>query len=254
MRRAHLASLSLSAALTTAALTAPVRADDNVVQQAPTTQPAPAAPAAAPQPVVVQPTAVQPAPVAAPAATNDSVVQQTNVTSAPERERPSIFKHGYQGLLAGVLVGAGSGYLVGRKDGWERSDWRAVGLGIGVGSLAGAGLGLSLGFADRADSPGSRYIARDLVGGAAFGGVIGTIVGGISAAAKDDAEHVLFGASIGVLAGAGLGVITGIVEGQTRERETAQVTTSNFRMRPDLTVARAANGSSVVAPGLVGVF
>jgi hypothetical protein len=216
---------------------------DNVVQQAPQ-------PAAQPATTVVQPAPVQ----AAPATQAAPVVQQTNVNAGPEEERPSIISHGYKGLLAGALLGAGTGYLVGRREGWERSDWRAVGLGIGIGSLAGAGLGISLGIADRGESRGSRYIARDLLAGAGFGAVLGTIGGGISAAVKNDGEHVLAGASIGVLAGAGLGIITGIIEGRTNRGESSRVTTTSLRLRPDLTVARNEHGSTLVAPGVVGTF
>ena len=80
-----------------------------------------------------------------------AVVQQTNVQT--QDEGPSIFTSGYQGMFAGAAAGGGAGYIVGRKDGWESSDWQAVGLGLGIGALAGAGLGVTLGIADCAGAP-----------------------------------------------------------------------------------------------------
>lgn len=193
---------------------------------------------------------------AAPAAA-DAVVQQTNV-EADEPEGPSIISQGYNGLLAGAVVGLGGGYLVGRRDGWEKSDWRGVGLGIGIGALAGAGLGLTLGFMDKGGARAGRYISRDLMAGAGFGAVLGAISGGISAAIKSEPEHILFGASIGVIAGAGLGIITGIVEGQmkSRERNTTGTTTvtSRRKLAPSFALARNGDGSYAMVPGVAGRF
>lgn len=194
--------------------------------------------------------------VAAPASA-EAVVQQTNV-EADEPEAPSIISQGYQGLLAGAVVGLGAGYLVGRRDDWQKSDWRGVGLGIGIGALAGAGLGLTLGFMDHGGVRAGRYIARDLIAGAGFGAVLGAVSGGISAAINKDGEHVLFGAAIGVCAGAGLGIITGIVEGQMKARDgdTAASTTvtSGLRLAPSFALARTSDGGHAMVPGFAGRF
>lgn len=191
-------------------------------------------------------------------ASADAVVQQTNVEADADEapEGPSAFESGYQGLLAGALTGAAGGYLFARRDGFERSDWRAVGLGLGIGSLAGAGIGITLGIAGASGAPGGRYVARDLLAGAGFGATIGAISGGISAIVKSDAEHVLAGAAIGTLAGAGLGIITGIVQGQRhgRESRTATTTTAGFSIAPTLAMARDVRGSSALMPTLAGRF
>lgn len=173
-----------------------------------------------------------------------------------EEDPPSIFSLGYNGLLAGAAVGAGGGYLVGRRDGWKKSDWRAVGLGIGIGALAGAGLGITLGIVDSAGAPGGRYVARDLAAGAGFGAVIGVIAGGISAAINNEAEYALFGTAIGVCAGAGLGIITGIIEGAAKRRRNASATSSRLKLQPSLDFARSLDGSSlgVALPAISGVF
>lgn len=179
-------------------------------------------------------------------------------TAVPEKEPPSIFESGYQGLIAGTAVGAAGGYLLSRKDEWQREDWRKVGLGMGIGALTGAGLGIILGISDRAGAPGARYVARDLYLGAGFGVLLGAIGGSISAIVKKDEEHVLFGASIGVIAGAGLGIITGIIEGQAKRRRTDTTTTvsAGLSVRPslDVSVGPDCSGGRAILPGLTGRF
>ncbi len=257
MRPAPSKSLLLCSALAMNAFTLSVRADDVVVQQPPaeaaSPAPAPATPATTTtttQSTTQPTTAAQPVAQQAP---SRPVVQQTNVNTE-DQYRPSPFMHGFQGLIAGTLVGGSAGYLIGRRDGWKSSDWRAVGLGFGIGALAGAGLGLSVGFADSPGTPGARYITRDMLGGSFFGGLVGVIGGGIAAGVKHKPERALFGTTIGVIAGAGLGIITGIVEGQTREKSTKVTTTSRLRIQPDLMMTRAVNGSNTFAPGISGRF
>jgi len=182
------------------------------------------------------------------------VVQQTNVAPTAAAEPPSIFTNGYQGMLAGTLVGGSIGYLVGQRHGWDNSkkEWRGVGLGLGIGALAGAGLGLTLGFLDRADVPAGRYIARDLLAGVGFGAVIGVISGGIAALVKGEAKPVLVGTTAGVVAGAGAGIITGIIEGAYKRRHRASATTTtvgSVRIRPSF----GADQHGAVS-GLVGTF
>lgn len=193
-----------------------------------------------------------------------TVVQSTEprpraVVDTPAGDPPSIFESGYQGLLAGTVIGLGGGYLAARRDGFERSDWRALGLGMGIGALSGAALGITLGIADRSGAPGGRYVARDLSLGAGFGAVIGTISGGIAALAQDKPERVLFGASIGVLAGAGVGIITGIIEGQSkRQRNVAAITTSRLTVQPSLAVTSVGDRlhakATTLLPGVSGRF
>lgn len=169
------------------------------------------------------------------------------------RASTSIVDYGYHGLFSGAFVGLGGGYLVARRDGWNKSDWRAVGLGISIGALAGAGLGLSLGLLERTGSRAAGYIARDLSTGASFGALIGAISGGISAAIKREPEHVLFGAAVGVVAGAGLGIIAGVIEGSVHNRAAPSLARAR-RLRPDLSYARAVDGSALWLPSLSGHF
>jgi microcompartment protein CcmK/EutM len=185
------------------------------------------------------------------------VQQNTNVQQAPD-DGPSIFSMGYSGLLAGAGIGAAGGYLVGRRDGWKKSDWRAVGLGIGIGALAGAGFGIMLGVVDKSGAPGGRYVARDLAAGAGFGALVGLIAGGISAARNDKAEYALFGTAIGVCAGAGLGIITGIIEGAAKRRRSNAATTttvSRLHLEPSLDfVPLKENSLGTAVSGIRGSF
>ena len=179
--------------------------------------------------------------------------------AAPEPDPPSAFVMGYQGLLSGAAVGVAGGYLLARKDDFQKHDWRKLGLGLGIGALAGAGLGISLGIASSAGSTGARYVARDLALGTVFGAVVGTIAGGISAIVQDDAEHLAYGASIGVIAGAGLGVVVGVIEGVTKRRRKQETTTAvsaRLSIRPTFDVAIAPDGtrSRTLLPGLIGRF
>lgn len=210
---------------------------------------------------VVQPPATTQTPVVVERAEPEPrqpVVQQTQVDTA-ESEPPSVFSRAAQGLLVGGLMGAAGGYLVGRQDDWQRSDWRAVGLGVGIGSLAGTGFGLMLGLLDHGGVRAGRYIPRDMMAGAGLGAAVGAISGGIAAAAANDAERVVFGASVGVLAGAGLGLLTGVITGQLRENrdetQTTTTVTSRLKLAPSIAWARPSQqGSGVLMPSLAGRF
>ena len=174
-------------------------------------------------------------------------------TAQPQPDGPSIISSAWSGLGAGLAVGGSAGYLVGRRHGWHKHDWRAVGLGLGIGALSGAGLGLVLGIADKSGAPGGRYVARDLGAGAGLGAVLGAISGGISALVSHHAEHVLFGTAIGTISGAGIGIITGIIEGASK-RNHVETATSKLHVEPAFAVARQVNGSNVFMPGLSGSF
>lgn len=161
-------------------------------------------------------------------------------------DEPSIFSYAYQGLFAGAAVGGGGGYLVGRRDGWKKSDWRAVGLGLSIGALAGAGLGLTLGLLGRGEVHTPRYMARDFAAGTGFGIVIGLLSGGISAAVQHEAEHVLFGAAIGAIAGAGVGLIVGAIEGATHKQKAASAPTTR-RLTPTFALVPSGASASITA-------
>jgi phage tail tape-measure protein len=81
--------------------------------------------------------------------------------------------------------------------------------------LVGSGIGLTLGIVDVAqDKPGrTRHVLRDMLYGEGFGATAGAIAGGLTALSTKKPEHILLGASIGVLSGAVLGAVFGFFEG-----------------------------------------
>jgi hypothetical protein len=179
-------------------------------------------------------------------------------TTVQQDDGPGIISMGLSGIFPGAAVGGSAGYLVGRRDGWKKSDWRAVGLGLGIGALSGAGFGILLGVIDKSGAPAGRYIARDWAAGVGFGALIGVIAGGISAARNDKAEYALFGTAIGAISGAGLGIITGIIEGaakRNRSTTTTTTTTSSLRLQPSLDfVPVHANSLGTPVGGFRGTF
>ena len=98
-----------------------------------------------------------------------------------------MLQYGFTGLGAGLLIGAGGGYLAARDPDWkyDKRNYRALGLGAGIGALSGMALGLGLGAADLgADAPGyGGVVLRDTLYGTGLGAVAGAI-GGTRPAAR----------------------------------------------------------------------
>jgi len=134
---------------------------------------------------------------------------------AAELQPPTVFDGAYQGLLVGALAGGATGYLFARRDGLHSSDWKPLVYGAGIGALTGSVLGLTLGIVDMSQGKPGRngYVMRDGLYGAGLGAVLGGIAGGLAAISSKKGEHILLGASIGVLSGTCLGMGVGFVEG-----------------------------------------
>jgi hypothetical protein len=130
-------------------------------------------------------------------------------------DRPTVFTFAYQGLVVGAGAGLAAGYLFAREDGLHSSDWKPLVYGTGIGALVGSGVGLTVGIVDVAqDNPGrSRFVLRDAALGIGFGATVGGIAGGLTAISTKKPEHILLGASIGMLSGAVLGAVFGFFEG-----------------------------------------
>jgi energy-converting hydrogenase Eha subunit A len=137
-------------------------------------------------------------------------------TAHAQDDRPTVFTLAYEGLMVGAGAGLAGGYLVARDNGWQKSDWKPLVYGVGIGALVGSGIGLTLGIVDVAqDKPGrTRYVLRDMLYGEGFGATVGAIAGGLTAISTKKPEHILLGASIGVLSGAVLGAVFGFIEGR----------------------------------------
>jgi drug/metabolite transporter (DMT)-like permease len=137
-------------------------------------------------------------------------------TARADDQKPTVFTLAYEGLMVGAGAGLAGGYLVARDNGWQSSDWKPLAYGAGIGALVGSGIGLTLGVVDvTQDKPGrTRYVLRDMLYGEGFGATVGGIAGGLTAISTKKPEHILLGASIGVLSGAVFGAVFGFIEGR----------------------------------------
>jgi len=173
--------------------------------------------------------------------------------TARAEDRPSVFAFAYQGLVVGAGAGLAAGYLFAREDGLHSSDWKPLVYGIGIGALAGAGVGLTLGVVDAAqDKPGrARYVVRDMAYGEGFGAVVGLIAGGLTALSTKKGEHVLLGASIGVLSGAVLGAVFGVIEGG---HASSQASAGSNHLALSVLPVVEAGGKLAYLPGLSGQY
>ena len=163
---------------------------------------------------------------------------------AADAQPPTVFDGAYQGLLVGGVAGLATGYLFARQNGWHSSsDWKPLVYGAGIGALTGSVIGLTLGIVDMSQrKPGRNgYVMRDGLYGAGLGAVLGGIAGGLAAISSKKGEHVLLGASIGVLSGTCLGMGVGFVEGY--RKYSAQIS-----------AVEQANGTVAFLPAVAGRF
>jgi len=179
------------------------------------------------------------------------VICGLTATARAEDERPGVFTYAYQGLVVGGGTGLAAGYLVAREGGLHSSDWKPMVYGVGIGALVGSGIGLTLGIIDvTRDKPGrAHYVLRDMAYGVGFGATVGAIAGGLAAISTKKAEHILFGASIGMLSGAVLGCVVGFLEGG-HARGHSELDTDNQRFALSVMPVVAADGKLAYLPAL----
>jgi energy-converting hydrogenase Eha subunit A len=177
-------------------------------------------------------------------------------TARAEDQKPTVFTLAYEGLLVGAGAGLAAGYLVARDNGWKTSeDWKPLVYGTGIGALVGSGIGLTLGIVDvTQDKPGrTRYVLRDMLYGEGFGATVGVIAGGLTAISTKKPEHILLGASIGVLSGAVLGAVFGFIEGG-HAHDHAALDTDNQRFALSIVPVVEAGGKLAYLPALSGRY
>jgi energy-converting hydrogenase Eha subunit A len=176
-------------------------------------------------------------------------------TARADDQKPTVFTLAYEGLMVGAGAGLAGGYLVAREDGLHTSDWKPLVYGAGIGALVGSGIGLTLGVVDvTQDKPGrTRFVLRDMLYGEGFGATVGVIAGGLTAISTKKGEHVLLGASIGVLSGAVLGAVFGFIEGG-HSRAHAALDTSNQRFALSVVPVVEAGGTLAYLPALSGRY
>jgi hypothetical protein len=176
-------------------------------------------------------------------------------TARADDDKPTVFTFAYQGLVVGAGAGLAGGYLVARDGGWKSSDWKPLVYGAGIGALVGSGVGLTLGIVDvTQDKPGrTRYVLRDMALGEGFGATVGGIAGALAAISTKKPEHILLGASIGVLSGAVLGAVFGFVEGRHARSHGAPDTGSQHLALSVVPVVEA-GGKLAYLPALSGRY
>jgi energy-converting hydrogenase Eha subunit A len=172
-----------------------------------------------------------------------------------EDEKPTVFTLAYEGLMVGAGAGLAGGYLVARDGGFHASDWKPLVYGAGIGALAGSAIGLTLGIVDvTQDKPGrTRFVLRDMLYGEGFGATVGVIAGGLTAISTKKPEHILLGASIGVLSGAVLGGVFGFIEGR-HTRAHGSLDTDNRRFALSVVPVVEASGKLAFLPALSGRY
>ena len=183
------------------------------------------------------------------------VICGLTATARAEDERPGVFTYAYQGLVVGGGTGLAAGYLVAREGGLHSSDWKPLTYGVGIGALVGSGIGLTLGVIDvTRDKPGrAHYILRDMAYGVGFGATVGAIGGGLAAISTKKPEHILFGASIGMLSGAALGCVVGFLEGGHAHGH-SELDTENQRFALSVMPVVAAGGKLAYLPTLLARY
>ncbi|HEX7599631.1 MAG TPA: hypothetical protein VF518_15545 [Polyangia bacterium] len=103
------------------------------------------------------------------------------------------------------------------------------------------------------DKPGrTRYVLRDMGLGMAFGGTVGVIAGGLTAISTKKPEHILLGASIGMLSGAVLGAVFGFFEGG--RSHSAGLDNDNRRFALSVVPVIEASGKLAYLPSLSGRY
>jgi hypothetical protein len=192
------------------------------------------------------------------------------LASAADAEPPAMMEYGFKGFFNGAPIGLAAGYLAtGSK--YDSDEWRTLVFGAGIGALVGAGVGVTLGVVDVGQPPpGTGWLVlRDIGYGVGLGAVVGTAVGALILVKSEDTKDVLIGAAWGGLIGSAVGVGFGILEGAAAHRKaSAAASPKNLEdvkspevpatpPPPSMSVSFSmvgAEGSLVPLPALVGTF
>jgi len=183
-------------------------------------------------------------------------VAAASVAHATEEEAPSVMKYGTNGFMTGAQIGLAAGYLATGRE-YESPEWRKLVFGAGVGALAGTGIGLTLGVVDvGGPSPGTGWLAlRDTGYGVGLGVLVGTATGALFLINHGKPKNLLTGAAIGGLIGAATGAVVGVIEGVSLHRERPgappPAARSAVTLRFDVT---SSPDTAALMPALAGTF
>jgi hypothetical protein len=121
--------------------------------------------------------------------------------------------YGWHGFTLGLELGLSIGYIM-TGPRWDSDEWKTVVLTTGIGALAGITTGIMVAVADSTSHsvPSGYYLIRDAGYGALMGGAMGAIVGTLLWVDDGTSKDVLKGAAWGGVIGAGAGLLYGIIE------------------------------------------
>lgn len=145
-----------------------------------------------------------------------SLLFASNASAQSEDE--GVFTYAFRGLGIGAPVGAAAGYLLTRDDQWQSDDWKDLGMGVAIGAITGAVGGLAIGITDLSDGQMGMgaTVLRDTWYGTLLGFTVGAIVGGVLVMDSGDAEDILGGMAWGAVIGAPVGIGVGFIEAGMR--------------------------------------
>jgi hypothetical protein len=125
----------------------------------------------------------------------------------------SLVDYGFKGFTLGLELGLAVGYLTTGPH-WEHDEWKKLVLGAGIGALGGMTTGIIVAVADASSRgvPAGYYLLRDAGYGVLLGATMGSVIGVLLWVNDGSSKDVLMGAAWGGVIGAGAGLLYGIIE------------------------------------------
>jgi hypothetical protein len=125
----------------------------------------------------------------------------------------SLVDYGFKGFTLGLELGLAVGYLTTGPQ-WEQGEWKTVVLGAGIGALGGMTAGIVVAVADSTSHgvPAGYYLIRDAGYGVLLGATMGAVIGVLLWVDDGTSKDVLMGAAWGGVIGAGAGLLYGVIE------------------------------------------
>jgi hypothetical protein len=125
----------------------------------------------------------------------------------------SLVDYGFKGFTLGLELGLAIGYITTGPT-WEHDEWKQLVLGAGIGALGGMTLGIVVAVVDSTSHgvPAGYYLLRDAGFGVLLGAAVGATVGVLLWVNDGTSKDVVQGAAWGGVIGAGAGVLYGLIE------------------------------------------
>jgi hypothetical protein len=125
----------------------------------------------------------------------------------------SLVDYGFKGFTLGLELGLAIGYITTGPT-WEHDEWKKLVLGAGIGALGGLTTGIIVAVADSTGhgAAAGYYLLRDSGYGVLLGATMGVVIGVLLWVDDGSSKDVLKGAAWGGVIGAGAGLLYGIIE------------------------------------------